>query len=295
LEAQRELQERLAELQLQKAESIERKPAEKLQEGDRVFVDIVTYIDGRIAMFWNEENLPLYLEPGTLVPGFTETLLNASVGSRLLILSAFPEDYPEHSLRGRNFSMSVFVRAAEELKFPDETVGTNSDLTKQILDQIVEEHGLAYRLKAVNLALEKLAEKALPVVSEDQLDAVLKAEWFRKQGKFLLTQQVPQEDREEAMKQWLLNSELREEMRRRLAVTLAVRTVARRYGLLNPSEQEFRNYVQGICEGMGLSLDEANDSLSKDRQTRNAIHEQFVYSRTVDFIAENVQMVFQSN
>lgn len=293
------LRERLAEIFIENADRIQRQPGEPLAQGDKVYMDIISYIDGRIAPFGSHENLAVFLEPGTLVPGFAESLIGAPVGSRVIVLTAFPEDYPESSVRGKNVSISVHIRAAEELRFPDQQAfpvsGTDpqqNELVDQILKEILEEEGLKYKIIGVNLALDTLAEKPMEAISDRLLEACLKGEWVRLQGKFLQTQGVPQEDRETALQQWLQNPDLKDEMRKRLAVTLSVRAVAIKHGLTEPSEEEFQEYLRSTCEQMQLGFEELVDSLSSEQQIRNQLREQFVYLRTVDFIADNVHMEF---
>jgi hypothetical protein len=197
--------------------------------------------------------------------------------------------------------MSVHIKSAEEMHFPDHNASQllatdpqQHDLINQILKEIQETEELKYRIEGTNLALEALAEKGLSAISDRLLETALKGEWSRLQGRFLKTQGVPQEDCEAALQQWLNNPDLRNEMRKRLAVTLAVRAVAFKYGLTEPSEEEFQEFLQSTCKQMQLRFEELRDSLSSEQQIRNQLREQFMYIRTLDFITDHVHIRFST-
>ncbi|MCI0444292.1 hypothetical protein L0152_13905 [bacterium] len=303
-EVKYELQARLEALVLEHAITVSRKTGEPVQEGDRIFVDVVTYVDGHIAGFGNYENLSLMLVPGVFLPGFAESMIGCVIGETVTLLTDFPDDYPEPSMSGKAASISVHLRAAEELQLLDPesqeflarlNMGESLEqVAEQILAQMAEEWSAEFQTEVINSALGKLAENVVGVVSEKMLDAAIKEQWLQKQGKFLQSRDVPFQDREDALQQWIRNPEMRKEMRNRIAISLAVREAANRYELTSPPPEEFQQFLAQMSTTVGCSLNELNESLSKEPATLEAIFGQFLYIRTVDYITEHTQIEYQT-
>jgi len=85
------------------------------KEGDVVVVDFKGRIDGAEFAGGAAEDYHLELGSGTFIPGFEEQLLGAEPGDKVAVEVAFPADYGNEQLAGKQAVFDVEVKALYEL------------------------------------------------------------------------------------------------------------------------------------------------------------------------------------
>ncbi|HEY0105026.1 MAG TPA: trigger factor [Rhizomicrobium sp.] len=150
-----------------------REDGEPAESGDVVVIDFVGKIDGTEFPGGKAEDFNLGLGTGQLIPGFEDQLLGARKGEAREVKVAFPADYAEPSLAGKD---AVFDVTVKEVKKPD-PLAIDGELAKKmgmddlatlkdrVRDQLKSDFAKASRLHLKRRILDALDAKhsfALP-------------------------------------------------------------------------------------------------------------------------------------
>jgi trigger factor len=160
---------RFQELRLQVATRRDLAPGERVAEGNEALLDVVGHAMGQIIPFSARAGWWALVRPEPLLPGFFEALVGAPVGARKEIAVTLPPDYPVETLRDVPARFTVEVRAARELKLPEEDspeclalLGrgatleeTMQHIRKEILDERMAEARIALREHVLDILVER--------------------------------------------------------------------------------------------------------------------------------------------
>ena len=160
-------------------QSVER-PA---QWGDMVMVDIEGKIKGETVI--ENEGSQFFLESDSTdpLPGFGEKLLGMTPGEKREFTLAYPEDYADEDLAGRQVRFNVQLHDLKEKVLPDidddlaRTVGdyeTLEDLKAELRSQLQAEAEERFAYRALNALMEQARIEFPPVLLEEQIDDLLK-------------------------------------------------------------------------------------------------------------------------
>ena len=105
-----------------------RAEGEAAENGDSVVIDFVGKVDGVEFPGGKAENFNLGLGTGQLIPGFEDQIVGAKAGEAREVKVAFPADYPEASLAGKD---AVFDVTVKEIKSAD-PVTIDAELAKKL-------------------------------------------------------------------------------------------------------------------------------------------------------------------
>jgi len=141
----------------------ESRPAEN---GDIAVIDFVGKVNGEEFPGGKADGYPLTLGSGSFIPGFEEQIVGASVGGKLEVKVAFPEDYGAENLAGKDAVFDVEIKelqVAIPAPIDDELakkMGTeNLDALKtKIREDHEKEYNSMARMRLKRVLLDKLSE-----------------------------------------------------------------------------------------------------------------------------------------
>lgn len=136
-----------------------------VQEGDFVLIDFQAYVDGEPFPEGDAENYSLEVGSKTLIPGFEEQLVGMKVNEEKEVKVAFPEDYREEKLAGKEALFKVKLKQIKQKRLPE----LNDDFVKEISEfETLDEFKADLRAR-----LEKLYdEQARAKLEEALIDKV---------------------------------------------------------------------------------------------------------------------------
>jgi trigger factor len=151
----------------------------KAATDDRVTISFVGKIDGTPFEGGAGEDVAVPLGSGTFIPGFEDQLVGVAAGEDRVVKVAFPQNYLNAELAGKDAEFDVKVKSIEtpqEIKIDDDfakTLGMESlDKLKEALkDRIKQEHERTTRQRLKRALLDALDERhhfELPQALVDQ-------------------------------------------------------------------------------------------------------------------------------
>jgi trigger factor len=209
--------------------------ARKSKEGDVLVIDFVGSVGGETFEGGAAEDYQLELGAGRFIPGFEDQLVGAKAGEHVKVEVAFPENYGNAELAGKDAVFEVDVKEIREkvpAKIDDDFAKQmgldNLDALKTQMRQRIEgEYASVARERLKRQLLDKLDEAHNFEVPTGMLDAEIESIW----GQFENARQNNQLDEEDMNKS---EEEARAEFR-----TIAERRV--RLGLLLASVGQGNN------------------------------------------------------
>jgi len=207
-----------------------------LERGDYALVDIQ---DDPDKPFTRDPEVGSIIKvgEGVLAPGDTESLAGAEIGSTHEIITRFPEDYSDESLRGKDVHLYILIKGIKGIDLPP----LDDDFAKRFNYQSLEamREGLRGSIYKERLAQaeyklgqsikDKLAEE-IDIEIPDIMVRDLLQEWKRA---FYQNREAP-EDFEEKNYQYALNE---------VKATLALRYIGEKEKL-DPTEEEINNLIK---------------------------------------------------
>jgi trigger factor len=161
------------------------KPAgAKVEKGDRIVIDFAGKIDGAPFEGGTGGDVGVNVGAGTFVPGFEDQLVGMSVGEMRVVNIAFPDNYLNTQLAGKNAEFDVTVKSLEapgQVTLDDafaKSLGLESldKLKEAVKGRLQQEHAALSRQKLKRQLLDKLDEMhkfALPpTLAEDEFKNV---------------------------------------------------------------------------------------------------------------------------
>jgi trigger factor len=221
--------------------------ARKSKEGDVVVIDFEGSIGGEAFEGGAAKDYHLELGAGRFIPGFESQLTGANAGEHVKVEVAFPENYGNPALAGKDAVFEVDVKEIRE-KVPatidDEfakQVGleTVDDLKKQMRQRLEGEYGAVTRDRVKRELLDKLDAAHDFEAPKGMLDAEFDSIW----NQYEAARKNQELDPEDAKKS---EDEIREEFR-----TIAARRV--RLGLLLAAVGQ-RNNIEVTPEEVNRAL-----------------------------------------
>jgi trigger factor len=93
----------------------------KLDKGDLAIIDFKGYVDGEPFGGGEGKSYPLEIGAGSFIPGFEDQLLGAGAGEERTVKVAFPGDYFNEQLAGKDAEFSVRIHDVKRKQMPDLT------------------------------------------------------------------------------------------------------------------------------------------------------------------------------
>lgn len=267
-----------------------------VEEGDVVNIDYRGLLEGEAFAGGTsgEGGYDLTIGSGTFIPGFEEQLIGKELGGSYDLNLTFPEDYKNNAeLAGKAVVFEVKVNKIQELIVPELT----DEFVKENLEYDTVE---AYRESVEEAIRASKQEEALAKKDYDVLTAIIE------NCEFQVSQAEIQAEKEEMIAanesaaasygidmetylSFFLGGMSREDFERqceetselRIKSALIVEAVTKEEGI-SVTEEEYAREAQALMGDYGFTdLTEFENTY-----TREAIEENIVYNKTVDFLVE---------
>ena len=162
--------------------------AREVQKGDRLEIDFEGFDEGGAALDKTKSTShPLFVDEGSLVPGFEEQLLGMKVGDKKKFPVKFPKDFHHEPLRSKTVHFDVHVKVGEQPILPElneefvtQVMGekkTVPEMRVAIKQDIHARKTLDSRRSRENTLLEKLLKEAKldvpPTLMEEEVDYMI--------------------------------------------------------------------------------------------------------------------------
>jgi trigger factor len=139
----------------------------KAESGDRVMVSFVGTIDGTPFEGGSADDVAVVIGSGNFLPGFEDQLVGIAAGETRTVRSTFPENYGAAPLAGKEAAFEVTaktIEAPQAVAIDDalaKSLGLDSleELTENVRERLVREHGAATRMRMKRLLLDRLDER----------------------------------------------------------------------------------------------------------------------------------------
>ncbi|MFZ9886812.1 MAG: peptidylprolyl isomerase [Myxococcota bacterium] len=230
-----EVHARYVELARSASPRRERQPGERVAAGDDVRVDLLGYSDGRLIPFSLREDVTLTAAPIPALPAFGEALVGLEVGKSAVIDLELPGDYPVAELRGRPARFLLDVHAATEVTLlPLESAALCAalcrgerlhDIMEQIATELIAEREEERLAEAEQRVLDELAMRLEVELPDRLIDEELRRRWAEQERKVALRKGFSQEEQDESLAGWKSDPATREEVRRQLRASLALKAI----------------------------------------------------------------------
>ena len=246
---QDDLIRRFHELKREHGHNRDRAAKEAVQLGDDVQIDTLGYCDGKLIPFSARFGLWLELAPQEALPGFAEAIAGEAVGDSIEIDLTLPANYPVGWMRSKPARFIVDLRAAREVKEPDDEAPaflkalkrgkTLDEVMNSIREELEDRLADTLTVEGENLVLDALAARAKVEVPAALVDEEIRRRWTTLEGKALITRGFDATEQREAMQTWLDDPITRADAERRLGIALVLRAVAENEKLeLTPKKLE---------------------------------------------------------
>lgn len=279
-----------------------RAPGEPVQLGDEILIDMVCYAGGKIVPFNAHENLRLRLESNSIRPGLGDALVGTPVGDTKLIPLTIPVEDVFGAKTDGKIVFVVDVKAAASLTFPKsdapetlKKIGlgkTLDDTYGYIARELGEERAGLMLSKGVNMTLDAIADRVVTPVDEALVDAEIRAQWSKAEGRFLTDKGLSRQDLDDALEGWLRDAETRETARQRLKITMAILAYARQEtDDITPEEVEA--FFEGYAADNGIDLKKWRAALQSNPEQQAALLNQYLHMRTLFHMVAQVPVHYE--
>jgi trigger factor len=136
----------------------------KAEKDDRVVIDFVGSIDGKVFEGGTGEGISVQIGSNTFIPGFEDQLIGVAAGDKKEVKATFPANYMNAELAGKDASFDVTVKSVET----PQPVTVDEDFAKSlglesleklrtaVKERIETEHGSMTRQKVKRALLDEL-------------------------------------------------------------------------------------------------------------------------------------------
>ncbi len=267
-----------------------REPDEKSELDDMVTIDFEGSIDGTPFTGGNADDYNLVLGSGQFIPGFEEQLLGLKVGESKDVKLAFPADYPEASLAGKD---AVFAVTVKEIKKPDpltvddelaKRLGLDSlaTLKDRVRDQVKTDFQRASRLHLKRRILDALDKEHSfplpPAMVEGEFNGIWNAveTELKREGKTAEDEGKSEEE---------LKKEYHDIAERRVRLGLVLARLGEQNGL-SVGNDEMQRAIAARARQFPGQEQQVFEYYTKNAQAQAEIRAPIFEDKVVDFIAE---------
>lgn len=294
-----ELAGRFVELLRECGARRERAPGEAVARGDELRVDLFVYVDGKLAPGGVKLDFVLDLVEDPSFPGLVEQVAGAPVGSAARASVVLGATHPNAELRGARAELLIeILRAFEVTPVDGENEAALQALERgSTLDQVME--SIATELMQLALGgawadaeqdvLDEVASRAGVEVSDALIDEELRRRWATAEGTQLSAKGFDAQEQAEALELWLGNPVAREEARRVLRVSLALKAIAERDGV-QPDPAQLEAIMLAAAEPFGLDAAALKEVGKADPTIARALTEAAWQQQLASYVIERAEV-----
>ena len=293
---------RIHELAREHGARRERGRGEAVAMGDEVQLDILGYSGGSLIPFSARTDFSLELEPLDQLPGFTEALEDATVGSGVKIELTLPPHYAVESLRGQAAVFLVDIKTAFEVQPVDledpkalAALGrgkTMKDVVAAVTAELEDELSDLLWVEARERVLDVVADRARVEIPPSLVDEEIRGKWTQLEGRALSEKGLGADEQAQALEGWLRDPYTRADVERRLRISLALGAIARREKLaLTP--EAVAEVLEPVAEQIGTPIEEVKTVLEADKAAANRVTKLAYHLMVVSHVMERAKIRFE--
>jgi trigger factor len=260
------------------------------QLDDMARIDFVGRIDGDEFPGGKADDFSLQLGSGQFIPGFEEQLIGAKAGETRDVKVAFPADYQEPKLAGKDAVFTVTVKdvqAPDDAKIDDELakrLGLESIgvLKERVREQVKLDFSRASRLHLKRRILDALDEKHSFPLPPAMVEGEFNGIWgqvqneLKREGKTFADEGA---DEEELKKEYHAIAE------RRVRLGLVLARIGEQNGL-TVAPDEMQRAIASRARQFPGQEQQVFEFYSKNAQAQAEVRAPIFEDKVVDFIAE---------
>jgi trigger factor len=257
---------------------------------DTVVIDFVGRVDGEEFQGGKADGFSLVLGSGQFIPGFEEQLVGVKSGDTRDVKVAFPADYPETKLAGKE---AVFAVTVHDVKAPD-PVAIDEELAKRmgleslgvlkdrVREQVKTDFSRASRLHLKRRVLDALDKTHAFAVPPAMVDNEFNGIWnaveqeLKREGKTFADEGKSEDE---------LKKEYRDIAERRIRLGLVLARIGEQNGL-NVSNEEMQRAMAQRARQFPGQEQQIFDYYAKNAQAQAEIRAPIFEDKVVDFITE---------
>lgn len=281
-------------------ENVELKKGDTIKEKDTVTIDYTGKVNGKTFDGGSAEDYQLKIGSGTFIDGFEEGLVGREVGEKGIKLDlAFPPDYSNESLQGKDVEFTVKIKSAtrpEQPEFNDEFAQSQGDyktteeyekaVEKNVYNEKKKEADSSQQTEIWSQVLEDTKVKKYP---QDMVDHYV--ECFDEQIDYYAEQYGT--DRDTIISQYYgVSSE--KELKKQLKDYAKV-LVKQEMLIEYIAEKENISYTKEEAESLQSNIEaQGYDEESVERETgRNMdeyVHIELLYEKVLEYLQDNADI-----
>jgi trigger factor len=291
--AEEDVERELEALRQRHAVLLEEPEGTRIAEGHVASVDFVGRVDGETFEGGSGQGVDVEVGAGRFLPDFERQLVGAASGEDREVRVAFPEDYGNEQLAGKEALFAVHVAAVRRREVPaldDEFAKdlgefeTLDALRARIRSDLLEAREQSARAVLHRTLLESLLERSSFEVPAGMVERRLESELRSAHDR--LAGQVDHDTLHEQMGRW--REEWRERSERQVRESLLLEAVARAEGLsASPEDVEAR--VSEMAERQGVSPARLRQAFGGEALER-ALEAQLVDEKALEFLAARAKV-----
>ncbi|NLN50482.1 MAG: trigger factor [Acholeplasmataceae bacterium] len=275
------------------------KEAGALENGDTAIIDFEGFVDGEAFAGGKAENHQLKIGSNQFIPGFEEKLVGMNTGEEKEIKVEFPKDYHEKSLAGQE---AVFKVKLHEIKQEVKEQLTDEFVKSLKRDKIETVDQLKTDIEE-NLAAQKTTSEKNRIVGAavkfavDNANVDIPFEMIEQEQKNIrssIEQQAKQYGIEfemyvqfSGMTMEQFEAEIGRQAQERVLTSLVIDAIAEKEAL-PVAEEEIKDKYEEIAKLYNMDLKEVKKQL-----TEEVIIKEVRFSKTIDFLEENIKEIDQ--
>jgi trigger factor len=251
-----DIYERFEELRREVAPRRELAPGEPVAQGNEALLDVVGHALGQLLPFSARTGWWALVRPDPLLPGFFEALVGERVGTRKEITVMLPPGYPVEALREVPARFTVEVKAARELRVPEEESpecfallgrgATLEEVMQRIRKELLDERVAEVRSNVREHVLDLLVERTEVEVPPALVDEEIRRQWMAAEQPALQHWKLPPNELQHALESWLWTPRTRRETERRLKIALVLGAIAAR-DKIQPGAREVEEFMKSMA------------------------------------------------
>lgn len=266
--------------------------------GDLVVMDFKGFIDEEPFEGGEAEGYSLELGTQSFIPGFEEQLVGKKKGEELEVKTAFPEDYREENLKGKEAVFKVKIHEIKRKEFPDlddefaqevSEFSTLEEFKKDIKNKLVENEDNRAARELEDELIRKIsrgAEVEIPsVLVERELDRMMgdMERFLRMQG---LTLEQYLKMAEKSLKD--LRDGNREEGENRVKANLTLDAIIKEEGI-TAEEQEIDEKIASFAGEHKQEPEKVKEMFASQGRI-GIIEEEVKFRKAIDFLIAEAEV-----
>ncbi len=266
-----------------------------VEKGDTAVFDFEGFIDGEPFEGGKAENHELEIGSGQFIPGFEDKMIGMKAGEEKDIEVTFPENYQAENLKGKDAVFKVKLHEIKVKEVPELTDDFVKDLDKENIENVADlkadtrknledEKAKTNKNKAIDFAVDQASQNAKMTIADEMVDEEKKRmmDNTKRQAQqygldldtYLQLTGMDKEQFEEKMK---------EDARKSIRYNLTIDAISKEENI-DATDEEIENKYEELAKQHNMDVEQVKTQVNQD-----AVKQEVVFRKTIDFLVENLQ------